>query len=65
MAAQAGNSIRTFSFRPLLFPFLPVAMGVNDHQDKKEESANQQHEDDGLVLPDFGQEIGEIRGHAP
>jgi hypothetical protein len=50
--------------RPFLFPFRPVAMGVNDQQDKKNQSASQGYDERGLVPPDSCHEFKKIRRHS-
>lgn len=45
------------------FLFFPMAMSVNDQQGKNDQSANQHHNDDGLVLPEIPHEAGEIIRH--
>ena len=45
-----------------VFLFFAVAMGVNDQQDENDCAADQEHEDERLVLPYFrykGEEIFE------
>ena len=50
-----------------VFLFFAVAVGVNDQQDEDDCAANQEHEDERLVLPYFrhkGEEVfEEVRIH--
>ena len=40
-------------------------MSVNDQQGEQDEATNQQHNDDGPVLPNIGDKSGEIVIHPP
>ncbi|MEI6194586.1 MAG: hypothetical protein WCS42_09670 [Verrucomicrobiota bacterium] len=47
---------------PLLF--VAMAMGVNHQQDENDQPADQQHENDWLILPNRLHKIGGIRIHS-
>jgi hypothetical protein len=61
--SRRRRSMETLDVRPLLFLFLPMPVRVNDQQDKKDQSADQQHENDRLVLPNFADKAGKIWKH--
>jgi len=42
---------------PLLMDFFAVAMGIDHREDEDNESTDQQHNDDGLIPPDFADEL--------
>ena len=48
---------------PLRVFFLTVAMGVNHRQDKNNQKANQQDDDNRLMLPNIANEFGRVRIH--
>ena len=46
------------------FLFVAMAMGVNHQQDENDQPADQQHDDDWLILPNRLHKIGGIRIHS-
>jgi hypothetical protein len=53
-----------FDLVPAFLGLFPVTMGVDNHQGEQDDSANQQHHDDGIVLPNVGHKTGEIINHS-
>jgi hypothetical protein len=43
--------------------FFAVPMGVDDQQSGDDKSARQQHNEDGLVVPDLGHQAGKFVNH--
>jgi hypothetical protein len=45
------------------FLFFPVAISVNDQQDKNNEAGDNENDDDGFVTPHIAYKIGNVRTH--
>jgi hypothetical protein len=48
---------------PFFVNFFAMTMGVNHGEDENNQPGHQQNDKDGLILPDFTDEFGQIRGH--
>jgi hypothetical protein len=45
------------------FLFFSMAMSVNDHEDKNNQAASQQHNEDRPVLPKLGNQVAKVWGN--
>jgi hypothetical protein len=53
-----------FAPLPLLLDFFPVAMRVNHGKNENDQPARQQDDEDGFILPDFADKLGQVGIHA-
>ena len=57
MWCQLFHPSMKFGSIPLFLSFFAVAMSVNHRKDKYNKSADQQHNEDGLIPPDFAEKL--------